>query len=246
MHDAPLTHAPLGHTVVYPTQYDSSQLFPVDRSLNRAALAMTRAWHGADIWHAYELSWLNGKGKPQIAVGRFVFDHNSPFLVESKSLKLYLNSLNETRFDTLEQVRSTIEHDLSKVSGSTVRVELWHPSKAEPFAIESLAGLCIDDLDIEIHHYEPAPDLLRCAAGQQQISEVLVSHLLKSNCPVTGQPDWGSVQIRYTGKAIDHASVLRYLVSLRRHTEFHEHCVEKMFCDLIQACQPEHLTVMAC
>lgn len=246
MCSTPLTHAPLGQAVSYPTNYDPAHLFPIARSINRAALKIVRPWFGADLWQAYELSWLNLKGKPLVAVGRFEFDQNSTHLVESKSLKLYLNSLNETRFESIETVRETIRRDLSQAAGMAVNVTLWHPDEADSLAQRPLAGSCIDALDIEISRYEPAPDLLHCVSGTELVNETLVSHLLKSNCPVTGQPDWGSVQIQYTGRAIDRASLLRYIVSLRRHTEFHEHCVEKMFCDLMQACEPEHLTVLAC
>lgn len=245
MSNPSLTNAPLGHDVSYPTAYDASLLFPVNRSLNRQQLNPPAQWYGSDIWNGYELSWLNAKGKPVVALGRFEFPYDSPFLVESKSFKLYLNSFNEERFDSTEHVLQRIQHDLSKASGAQVKVQLHVVNGREQWQIRPLQGTCIDDLDISIEHYEPAPELLGCVPGGAVVTECLVSDLLKSNCPVTGQPDWGSVQVCYTGPQIDPASLLRYIVSLRRHTEFHEHCVEKMFCDIQKTCSPENLMVYA-
>lgn len=245
MSDSSLANAPLGHDVVYPTTYTPGLLFPVDRSLNRTGLAVPNAWHGTDIWNAYELSWLNAKGKPIVALGRFEFPYSTPFLVESKSFKLYLNSFNEERFDSVNEVHERMQHDLSQAAGGPVEVRLHLLTGHERWPMHALEGQRVDELDIVIDRYEPAPDLLACTTQAPIVTETLVSDLLKSNCPVTGQPDWGSVQIRYTGPQIDPASFLRYVVSLRRHTEFHEHCVEKMFCDIQQACRPENLSVYA-
>lgn len=246
MSTPPLAHAPLGHDVVYPGAYDASLLFPVPRHVNRQTLTpLPSPWFGSDIWTAYELSWLNSKGKPQVALGRFEFAHTSPHLIESKSLKLYLNSLNEESFASVDAYQATVQRDLSQAAGDTVNVQITPLSQAETLPVAPLSGHCIDALDIAIDRYEPAPDLLACVPGAAPVTETLVSNLLKSNCPVTGQPDWGSVQIRYTGPAIDRAALLRYIVSLRRHTEFHEHCVEKMFCDIRRACGPQELFVYA-
>ena len=240
-----LHNAPLGQEVSYPTQYDPKQLFPVARAGNRQSLSPPDIWFGADIWNAYEISWLNNKGKPMVAIGRFDVPWNSPNLIESKSLKLYLNSLNETRFDDITNIQAVIQEDLSKVAGATVNVALDSPQALDGQQLLSLPGMLLDDLDVAIEHYEPTPGLLQCRQDGSVVSETLVSHLLKSNCPVTGQPDWGSVQVTYRGPRIAHDSLLQYIVSLRRHTEFHEHCVEKIFCDIWHACRPESLTIYA-
>lgn len=245
MIDTPLAHAPLGQEVVYPDAYDPSLLFSIERAINRRSLAVPAQWHGADIWNAYEISWLNPKGKPIASVARFTVPHSSPRLIESKSFKLYLNSFNEERFASTDAVRQAMARDLSKAAGQEVEVELMSLSSQQGQPLDALDGDNIDGLDIEIDRYEPAPDLLRCSGNADIVSEKLVSDLLKSNCPVTGQPDWGSVQICYTGPRIDRAALLKYIVSLRRHTEFHEHCVETMFCDIRQACKPESLSVYA-
>lgn len=244
MPQAPLAQAPLGRSTVYPDSYDPSLLFPIDREHNRAALDLPTGWHGADIWNAYELSWLNAKGKPMVALARFTFPCNSPRLIESKSFKLYLNSFTETRYNSGADLQVILARDLGEACGAQVNVEL-ETGMRDTLTCRPLEGICIDDADIEISQYEPAPRLLRLVEGGENVSETLVSELLKSNCPVTGQPDWGSVQIRYTGPQIDRHALLRYIVSLRRHTEFHEHCVEKMYCDIQAACQPQSLLVYA-
>ncbi|TEA77371.1 NADPH-dependent 7-cyano-7-deazaguanine reductase QueF [Allopusillimonas ginsengisoli] len=241
----PLSHAPLGRDVVYPSAYDASLLFPVARAINRQALNLPAVWHGADIWNAYELSWLTPKGKPVVAIGRFTFPWTSPNLVESKSFKLYLNAFSEERFDNTSALARIMARDLSAAAGASVQVELQPLCGTDTLLCRPLEGINIDGADIEISQYEPQPDLLHCAPGNDLVTETLVSDLLKSNCPVTGQPDWGSVQIRYTGPRIDREALLRYVVSLRRHTEFHEHCVEKMYCDILAACKPQALLVHA-
>ncbi len=236
---------PLGRETAYPEAYDPALLFPLARSLNREQLAGP-LWHaGADIWNAYEVSWLNPKGKPQVALARFTVPHDSPHLIESKSLKLYLNSLSEERYADTDYVRVLLERDLSLAAGAKVIAELTLVRDHEAVLCQPLPGTLIDDLDVTITTWSPAPDRLRCLPEAAVISETLRSELLKSNCPVTGQPDWGSVQISYTGPQIDPAGLLEYIVSLRRHTEFHEHCVEKMYCDIWQACQPTSLLVYA-
>lgn len=236
----------LGQIVSYPTHYDPSVLFAIDRAPNRSELTIPTPWYGQDIWYAYEISWLNPQGKPLVAIGRFAFNWDSPFLVESKSFKLYLNSYNESCFESLEDVKALLIQDLSALTQSRVEVELHlvDQSYQGPSA-QPLAGILLDELDVTIKHYQPAPQLLRCSSNTTAVTENLVSHLLKSNCPVTGQPDWGTVQIQYTGPAIDHAALLGYIVSFRKHTEFHEHCVERMYNDIMHHCQPEQLFVMA-
>jgi len=240
-----ISDSPLGNEVHYPTRYDPNVLFAIERAPNRTHLTLPENWLGEDIWYAYELSWLNEKGKPMVAIGRFSFPWHSPFLVESKSFKLYLNSLNETHFAAQEDVKALLVRDLSALTQSEVDVQLYLLEHYEGPRAQPLEGTCIDQLDVAITHYQPAPELLTCNADQGTRTETLVSHLLKSNCPVTGQPDWGTVQISYTGTAIDHAALLRYIVSFRKHTEFHEHCVERIYHDLMQRCQPEKLFVMA-
>ncbi|MGB3288088.1 MAG: NADPH-dependent 7-cyano-7-deazaguanine reductase QueF [Burkholderiaceae bacterium] len=239
---------PLGRDVSYPDAYDPKLLFPIGRAANRQSLRLPGPWFGADIWNAYEVSWLNKKGKPTAALARYTVPQDSPRLIESKSFKLYLNSLNEERFEHAQAVRELMARDLSQAAGAPVQVELTELSelgRAASLPCLALEGENIDGADIEITAYEPAPELLRCVPDAQIVSETLVSDLLKSNCPVTGQPDWGSVQVRYTGPRIDREALLAYIVSLRRHTEFHEHCVEKMYCDIWHACRPQSLLVYA-
>lgn len=240
-----LSDAPLGHEVTYPDTYDPELLFALPRDTNRQTLNLPELWYGADIWNAYELSWLNARGKPIAATGQFTFPHDSPRLIESKSLKLYLNSWNQEYVPDLQTLQERIATDLSNTAGANVDVQISPLNHQKMVQCAPLAGEGIDDLDIDINSYQPDPGLLRCAPSSKTVSEVLTSDLLKSNCPVTGQPDWGSVQISYTGQAIDRASLLAYIVSLRQHTEFHEHCIEKMFCDIQQACSPSALSVYA-
>lgn len=244
MTHANLTNAPLGHDVVYPKSYDPALLFPIARSANRDSLGSLPAWFGADIWTAYEISWLNPKGKPVVAMARFTLPNDTPFLIESKSFKLYLNSFNEQRFNGQVQVQALMQNDLNQASGGQVHIEILPLQASQEETCRAMPGDNIDDADIEITHYQPAPELLRCNT-ELIVSETLTSDLLKSNCPVTGQPDWGSVQIQYTGPKIDRAALLQYIVSLRQHNEFHEHCVEKMYCDLWRQCQPRSLLVYA-
>ena len=245
MHDPILDLAPLGQEVAYPASYDPSLLFPIDRSLNRKKLNVPHRWFGEDIWNAYEISWLNAKGKPVVAIARFIFDRESPRLVESKSLKLYLNSLNEERFDSTEAVRACISNDLAAACGGGVEIDINTDIGTSTTVCQPMEGICIDGADIEITNYQPTAGILQCISRAGTVSETLMSDLLKSNCPVTGQPDWGSVQVSYTGPQIDQASLLEYIVSMRRHNEFHEHCVEQMYCDIWHACQPESLLVYA-
>jgi len=245
MIDNALTRSPLGQDVDYPVSYDPALLFAIPRAASRENLSMPPDWTGADIWNAYELSWLGPRGKPVVAVARFVFAQSSPNIVESKSFKLYLNSFNETRFETTDQVRRRMQADLSAVAQAGVDVDITtldaHPGED----CRPLEGISIDHQDIAIDTYERAPHLLRCAPTALHVKETLVSDLLKSNCPVTGQPDWASLQIRYAGPRIDRAALLQYIVSLRRHSEFHEHCVEQIYCDIWHACRPESLCVYA-
>ncbi|KRC85599.1 NADPH-dependent 7-cyano-7-deazaguanine reductase [Achromobacter sp. Root83] len=242
-----LSHGPLGQSVAYASQYDPSLLFPIARSHNRAALNLSAGslpFTGVDLWNAYELSWLDAKGKPRVAMATFSVPADSPNIIESKSFKLYLNSFNQTRLVNSAALRGRLERDLSVAAGAPVGLDFFLPRRFSELRMEELDGIYIDKLDIEIDTYAPAPEVLRTRPGDV-VEETLASRLLKSNCPVTGQPDWASVQIRYRGAPIDRESLLRYVVSFRQHAEFHEHCVERIFSDIMQACGPEKLTVYA-
>ena len=238
----------LGKTTDYRDVYDASLLHGVPRSLNRDPLGLhadSLPFHGADIWTLYELSWLNAKGLPQVAVGHVELSHETVNLVESKSFKLYLNSFNQTRFANWEAVQETLERDLSACAQGKVTVALYRLDEVEGQPIAHFHGSCIDNQDIEIESYQFNADYLDGAAGQKVVQETLVSHLLKSNCLITHQPDWGSVQIQYRGPQIDREKLLRYLVSFRHHNEFHEQCVERIFNDILRFCAPESLSVYA-
>lgn len=238
----------LGKTTDYRDTYDAGLLQGVPRSLNRDPLGLKAdnlPFHGADIWTLYELSWLNANGLPQVAVGQVELDYASLNLVESKSFKLYLNSFNQTRFASWDEVRSILQRDLSACAQGAVSVTLYRVDELEGQPVARFAGLCIDDQDIAIDNYEFDAALLTDAASGEKVEETLVSHLLKSNCLITHQPDWGSVQIQYRGGKIDREKLLRYLVSFRHHNEFHEQCVERIFTDIQRFCQPESLSIYA-
>lgn len=240
-----LKHAPLGRESAYPEHYDPALLFPIARAANRAPLGIDEAklpFVGEDEWHAFEMSWLDERGKPIVAVARFRLPATSPNLIESKSWKLYLNSFNQTRFADWNAVLGTLAEDLSAAAGGGVEVSLFDLDD-DALMPRKLPGECIDGLDVEISDYSPNSGLLM--ATDEIVEESLYSHLLKSNCPVTGQPDWGSVLIRYRGPKIDREGLLRYLVSFRQHQDFHEHCVEHIFTDLMARVRPERLLVMA-
>ncbi|NEG91755.1 NADPH-dependent 7-cyano-7-deazaguanine reductase QueF [Leclercia adecarboxylata] len=246
-HDA-LSGLTLGKSTAYRDTYDASLLQGVPRSLNRDPLGLKAdalPFHGGDIWTLYELSWLNARGLPQVAVGHVELDYTSVNLVESKSFKLYLNSFNQTRFDSWEAVQRTLERDLSACAQGKVTVALYRIDELEGQPIAHFHGTCIDEQDIEIDNYQFDTTWLENAASGKVVEETLVSHLLKSNCLITHQPDWGSVQIQYRGAKIDREKLLRYLVSFRNHNEFHEQCVERIFNDILQFCQPETLSVYA-
>jgi len=236
--------SPLGQDTQYVNQYDPAQLYPISRQLNWAERGIARdslPFFGQDIWNAFEVSWLNLKGKPVARLAEFYIPASSTSIIESKSFKLYLNSYNLSRFADEATVQAQMEQDLSAAAGGTVKVILRHPDNAP--TLSTFAGQCIDELDIEVDQYSPEPALLR--ASGDTVSEQLYSHLLKSNCPVTGQPDWASIQISYTGVQLDHEGLLRYLISYREHGDFHEQCVENIFMDIWQQCQPSQLTVYA-
>lgn len=243
-----ISDSPLGQQTQYISTYAPELLFPILRQQARQSLSLDPAslpFYGVDIWTGYELSWLDERGKPQVAVAEFQIPFDSPSIIESKSFKLYLNSLNQTHFANIEQVKNTLVNDLSLVVGALVSVKMESlPARYLLTAVTEMEGVCIDDLPVEVEHYHPAPELLTADAGQVT-DEKLVSHLLKSNCPVTGQPDWASVQVSYSGAKIDRDALLRYIISFRQHQDFHEHCVERMFIDILARCQPHALSVYA-
>ncbi|ABZ77548.1 GTP cyclohydrolase I [Shewanella halifaxensis HAW-EB4] len=253
-HHDPYSNAPelseltLGKSTGYQEQYDASLLQGVPRKLNRDAIALTQElpFHGCDIWTGYELSWLNAKGKPMVAIAEFSLSFDSKYLIESKSFKLYLNSYNQTRFDSLQAVQERLTQDLSACADGEVTVKVIEPKQFSHQRIIELPGTCIDDLDIEVDDYRFNPDYLVDSVDNKAIvAETLTSNLLKSNCLITSQPDWGTVMIRYQGPKIDREKLLRYLISFRQHNEFHEQCVERIFVDLKRFCQCSKLTVYA-
>lgn len=242
---------PLGQQVAYPKAYDPGQLLPIPRAENRAHLGIGSElpFTGADVWNAFELSWLDLRGLPQVARGRFIFPCTSPNLIESKSLKLYLNSLNQHRFADRDAAVATIQADLSQAAGAEVQV-MVQPFKGMQELLEMPDGTCLDTLDIACDHYETAAELLRPALasnalGEAAVEEVVYTDLFRSLCPVTGQPDWATVVVCYHGAPIDHAALLRYLVSFREHRDYHENCVERIYCDILQRCRPQSLSVEA-
>lgn len=247
MHPA-AEHSPLGKSSEYISTYTPSLLFPIPRAAKWAELGLsaeTLPYQGVDFWNCFELSWLLPSGKPVVAIGEFSIPADSPNIIESKSFKLYLNSMNQTPFASSEALQACLEKDLSAAAGKPVGVKIRRLDDVQADGVATLPGVCIDDLDISVSRYEhPQPELLRCDPNRH-VEESVHSHLLKSNCPVTSQPDWGSVAVTYKGAALDHASLLAYLVSFRQHSDFHEQCVERIFLDLQRLLKPQSLTVYA-
>ena len=246
--DNSLKSLKLGQKTEYASQYDRTLLQPVPRALNRDGLGITQNQPftiGADIWTAYEISWLNEKGLPQVAIADIYLDYQSQNLIESKSFKLYLNSFNQSKFADFTAVQQTMQRDLSECAQGYVKVRLNPVDIYDSQKIDHLQGDCIDEQDIEITSYEFNADWLKDCVSDEIVEEKLVSHLLKSNCLITNQPDWGTLHIHYVGNKIDHEKLLRYVVSFRQHNEFHEQCVERIFCDLMHYAKPEKLTVYA-
>ncbi len=247
-------NSPLGKPSAYIDQYDASLLFPIPRAPKRAEIGVqsdTAPFFGADMWTAFELSWLNRKGKPQVALAHITVPAESTHIVESKSFKLYLNSFNNTPFTDAAEVQQRIRTDISAaiwhggLMRASVGVRILLPEMFDREPVYEMDGLSLDRLDIECKHYTPAPELLTAALDELPVSETLTSNLLKSNCLVTGQPDWASVQIAYSGPQIEQEGLLQYLVSFRNHNEFHEQCVERIFMDIWTRCQPVKLAVYA-
>jgi 7-cyano-7-deazaguanine reductase len=239
--------SPLGRNVQYADQYAPELLFPILRQEKRTELDIHSAlpFFGVDIWNGYELGWLNMRGKPQVAVMQCIIPADSPYLIESKSFKLYLNSFNNTRIASVEALRDVLIHDLSEAAGKSVQVRLTLPENFVGLRRGELEGELLDRLDIETDCYSLNSGFLHAAHDEVPVEEVLVSHLLKSNCLVTGQPDWASVQIRYVGPQIEQGGLLKYLISFRNHNEFHEQCVERIFMDILRKCRPTKLAIYA-
>lgn len=244
----PAEHSPLGKSSQYISQYAPELLFPIARNAKWAELGLQAGnlpYVGVDLWNCYELSWLLPSGKPVVAVGEFSIPADSPNIIESKSFKLYLNSLNQSPFASQAELERVLLADLSACAGAEVGVRVRNLAEVTAEGLASLPGICIDDLEISVSDYShPQPELLRCDASTS-VSESLHSHVLKSNCPVTRQPDWGSVAVEYQGAQLDHASFLAYLVSFRQHADFHEQCVERIFLDLQRLLKPARLSVYA-
>ncbi len=239
-----LDQSPLGKAVAWPDRYDAALLFPIARASGRDEPALRAAlpFVGFDLWTAYELAWLDARGKPCVGMAQFRVPADSPNIIESKSLKLYLNGFAMTRLAASDTLRATIARDLSSAAGTDVATTILPVTDAMP--VHELAGDCIDDLALDITDYGPPnPEHLR--VHEDAGDEALVSHLFRSNCPVTGQPDWASVQLRYRGARIDHDGLLRYLISYRHHNGFHEQCVEQIFADVFARCRPDALSVYA-
>lgn len=238
----------LGKVTDYIDTYTPTLLQAVPRSLGRQALGLDEhalPFVGQDIWHGYELSWLNAKGKPMVALATFIVPYDSPNLIESKSFKLYLNSFNQSQFNDLSQVFQALQQDLSACAGKTVQVSLHNASEIMTFQPTWIPGVCLDEQDIHVTQYQYDQTLLALAPEQGKVEEKLYSHLLKSNCLITSQPDWASVFIHYKGTALSHEALLRYLISFRSHNEFHEQCIERIFHDIWRVAAPDFLAVYA-
>lgn len=243
----PAHDSPLGKNSAYISQYDADQLFGIARTTKWHELGFTAdtlPYVGVDIWNCYELSWLLPSGKPVVAMAQISVPSDSPNIIESKSFKLYLNSFNQSVYVSFAEVQAVLTEDLSKIAQAPVQVELKTLRDVVAEGLHEPKGICIDELDIELSVYQH-PKLGMLACGAEQVEEQLYSHLLKSNCPVTGQPDWGTVLVHYRGPALDHASLLTYLVGFRQHQDFHEQCVERIFLDLHTCLKPDFLSVSA-
>ena len=241
--------SPLGKPAAYVTQYDPLLLFPIPRLGKRVEIGIhdpnVLPFFGVDIWNAYEVSWLNLRGKPQVAIATIIAPADSPNIIESKSFKLYLNSFNQTKLDSPHKLEDLLSKDLSAGFGAQVNVELTLAVVFPHLSLQEPEGILLDQLDIDVTDYQPNAAHLKTDRNAVIIEEVLLSNLLKSNCLVTGQPDWGSVQIHYVGNPINREGLLKYLISFRDHNEFHEQCVERIFVDIMRHCEPQKLSVYA-
>ena len=237
----------LGKPTEYKIKYDNTLLTPIPRSIGRNEIKLPKKipFNGIDFWNCYEVSWLDTKGKPNVRILEIEIPSTSKYLIESKSLKLYLNSFNGTKFDNEHDIIGLIKKDLTDTTKETVTIKLSTLSDYNQRKILQFSGKSIDNLDVEISDYDVNSGLLKLSNGMKIIEETIFSDLLKSNCLITNQPDWASVQIKYKGREIDHKSLLKYIISYRNHNEFHEQCVEHMFMDIMTICKPESLTIFA-
>ncbi len=235
----------LGKNITYDSTYNPNRLFPVPRDLKRKEIGIhdhNLPFYGVDCWNHYEVSWLNENGKPIVALAEIIYDCTTPNIVESKSLKLYFNSLNQTKLKNTQTFIEIVEKDLSDCVGGEVNVNVVHLLDAKHINyFTHFKGICLDSIDTDCSIYTVDNSYL--TTRDQLVEETLYSDLLKSNCLVTNQPDWGSVQISYRGNQINHEGLLKYIVSFRLHNEFHEQCIERIYVDIMQRCKPEKLTV---
>ena len=237
----------LGEHSQYDNEYDPALLHPILRGEYRSTVAnFVAPLYGHDLWQCFELSWLNNNGVPQVACADIIVPMESLAIVESKSLKLYLNSFHDRQFADQDGVKALIKKDLTALLSAGVDVVLRSASIVVSALPQAVEPLLLDDLDVTCHEYQRNPKLLLLNDDNRQVdSEQLCSHLLRSHCPVTNQPDWGTLTIRYSGSAINPEALLRYIVSFRQHNGFHEQCVEQIYSDIMTECQPELLTVYA-
>lgn len=248
MNDNPYPkNLPLGQQLLASSEYDPEQLRSVSRKIGRKNIGISDnsslPFMGEDVWNCWELSWLNSQGKPAIAVAEIRVPAGTSNMVESKSLKLYLNSFSMTRVGSADSLREIIARDIGRIVEEHVSVQLILPEAFGKLRIIEPEGICIDRQKIMITEFSINPNLL--AVEKSRVSETLYSRLIRTNCPVTGQPDWATVCLTYSGPRIRPDSLLRYFVSFRQHKGFHESCVETMFCHILQKCQPESLTISA-
>ena len=240
-------NSPLGTQTCYPKSYNPTLLFPIPRKKGRDSIGIKKniKFYGVDIWNAYEVSWLDSKGKPLVATAQISFQCDTKNIIESKSLKLYLNSMNQMKFESKDEILSFIKNDITKCAEGNVKIILTELKDLYEQGFSSFSGLLLDDLDITVDSYDPNPFLLAAKKDAGPISETLYSHLLKTNCPVTNQPDWASIMIRYTGQPIDKICLLRYIISYRNQQDYHEQCVERIYSDIFAYCAPIELEVYA-
>ena len=238
---------PLGKPTIYNSNYDKNLLVSIPRSTGREAIGLSgdRIFNGVDFWNCYEVSWLDLKGKPNVYILELQVSSYSEFIIESKSLKLYLNSFNAMRYDSASDVERILKEDLSQCANYDVHVKLKKLHEFNNNNIKQFEGICLDELEITVSDYSVNKYLLKLENDHSKVEEVLFSDLLKSNCLITNQPDWASICIHYAGAKIDHSSLLKYIISFREHNEFHEQCVEHIFYDIMQQCKPDKLTVFA-
>lgn len=236
---------PLGKTVKYPNKYDPKLLYSILRQEARNKLGLTESlpFMGQDVWNAYEVSWLDAKGMPRVVIAQFTIPCTSPYIIESKSFKLYLNSFNQQIFQDQNEVLTIMKKDLSEKADAAIEIQFYSPDKLSELGFCQPSGECLDELDVTTNHYQRSPELL--TTNSTQVAKTVYSHLFRSNCPITNQPDWASVFINYQGNEIEPHGLLQYLISYRNEHDFHENCVEQIFVDLLEVCQPDELSVQA-